>query len=65
MRNGKTYASPFQIVKRHPEYEMEKRMLLGTIDKEKGTVVVEGVEYPLNDKNFPTLDPANPYGFSP
>ncbi len=54
-----------QIVKRHPEYEMEKRMLLGTIDKEKGTVVVEGVEYPLNDKNFPTLDPANPYAFSP
>ncbi len=54
-----------QIIMRHPEYKMESRQLLGTIDKEKGTVKVEGVEYPLNDTNFPTLDPQNPYAFTP
>jgi len=54
-----------QLIMRHPEYKMESRMLLGAIDKEKGTVVVEGVEYKLNDTNFPTVDPSNPYEFTP
>ena len=30
-------------------------------DREKGTVTVEGREFPMPDLNFPTVDPANPY----
>ncbi len=54
-----------QIIQRNPQFKMEKRQLLGNIDVEKGTVVVEGVEYAMNDTYFPTLDPKNPYAFSP
>ena len=50
-----------KIILRHPEFHMEKRLLLGQMDLEKGTVTVEGKEYALNDTNFPTVDPQNPY----
>lgn len=40
---------------------MEDRRLLHQMDLEKGTVVIEGVTYPLKDKCFPTIDPKNPY----
>ncbi len=43
------------VILRHPEYEMEDRLLLDKIDLQKGTVVSEGVEYKLNDTEFPTL----------
>lgn len=49
-----------QIIKRHPEYEMNDRILLESIDYEKGTVTVEGKEYPLLDASFPTIDPKSP-----
>lgn len=49
-----------QIIRRHPEFKMENRLLLDAIQFEKGTVIVEGVEYPMNDRLFPTLNPANP-----
>ena len=48
------------IIKRHPEYGMADRILLETVDFEKGTVTVEGKENPMLDRNFPTVDPANP-----
>lgn len=48
------------IIKRHPEYGMTDRILLEAVDFEKGTVTVEGKEYPMLDRNFPTVDPANP-----
>ena len=50
-----------QIIKRRPEFRMENRLLLDKIDFEKGTVLVDGVEYPMNDMNFPTIDPKDPY----
>ncbi|MCQ2345139.1 MAG: fructose-1,6-bisphosphatase [Paludibacteraceae bacterium] len=50
-----------QLIMRHPEYEMDDRLLLDKIDKEKGTIMVYGKEYPLRDKNLPTLDPEHPY----
>nr|WP_314461817.1 fructose-1,6-bisphosphatase [uncultured Clostridium sp.] len=49
-----------QIIKRHPEYEMNDRILLESIDYKRGTVTVEGKEYPLLDTSFPTIDPENP-----
>ncbi|MGN0734724.1 MAG: fructose-1,6-bisphosphatase [Anaerovoracaceae bacterium] len=54
-----------QRIKAHPEYKLEKRLLLDKIDLEAGTVEVEGTVWPLRDTNFPTLDPADPYRLSP
>ncbi len=50
-----------QMIKAHPEFKMESRLLLEAIDLEKGTVTVEGKTYELNDTNFPTLDLNDPY----
>lgn len=54
-----------QIIKRRPEFMMEDRLLLGKINFEKGTVMVEGREYKMRDMDFPTIDPANPYELTP
>lgn len=54
-----------QIIRRRPEYDMQHRMLLHLIDFEKGTITIDGETYPLVDKNFPTVDPADPYKLSP
>lgn len=50
-----------QIIRRHPEYNMEDRFLLDKIDYEAKTVVSENVTYPLEDTDFPTVDPEHPY----
>ena len=48
----------------HPEYELENRLLLDKIDYEKGTIMLRDGEHELNDKNFPTIDPADPYSLT-
>ena len=45
---------------RNPELEMSSRESLKYINYEKGTINLNGVEYPLNDTNFPTVNPENP-----
>ncbi|MBR3376360.1 MAG: fructose-1,6-bisphosphatase [Mogibacterium sp.] len=50
-----------QEIQKHPEYHLEHRNLLETVDFEKGTVMVDGVEYPMRDMNLPTVDPKDPY----
>ncbi|MBE6027275.1 MAG: fructose-1,6-bisphosphatase [Clostridiales bacterium] len=50
-----------QEIRKHPEYHLEHRNLLETVDFKKGTVKVEGVEYPMRDMNLPTVDPKDPY----
>ncbi len=54
-----------QRIMAHPEYKLEKRLLLDKMDLEAGTVEVEGTVWPLRDTNFPTLDPDDPYKLSP
>ena len=54
-----------QEIKKHPEYHLEHRNLLETIDFDKGTVMVDGVEWPMRDMNFPTVDPKDPYKLTP
>jgi len=49
------------VIKRNKEFGMEKRNLLHLIDYSKGTINLEGKEYELRDKNFPTIDPSDPY----
>ena len=54
-----------QIIGRHPEYKMADRLLLDKIDFEHKTVETGGKIYPLNDDDFPTIDPRDPYGLTP
>lgn len=49
-----------QIIQRHPEYQMDDRVLLTAVDFEKGTVRIGGTDYPMEDTLLPTVDPADP-----
>ena len=59
------FKSEGQLVLRHPEYEMNDRLLLEKIDWEKGTVDICGKSYPMKTMDFPTVDRNDPYRFSP
>ncbi len=52
------------LIDRHPDYEMNDRKLLHCIDFKKGTVKIDGIDYELKDKEFPTIDPENPYALT-
>ncbi|MBQ8354409.1 MAG: fructose-1,6-bisphosphatase [Oscillospiraceae bacterium] len=52
-------------VLRRPEYGMEDRALLHRINYENKTINIGGVDYPLLDCDFPTVDPADPYALTP
>ncbi len=50
-----------QWVKRHPEFEMEDRLLLDKVNYEDKTIAIDGKVYDMEDTDFPTVDPADPY----
>ncbi len=50
-----------EVVERRPEFNMEQRLLLHKIDYNEGTIELYGNVYNLNDKEFPTIDPKDPY----
>lgn len=50
-----------QIIMANPEYGMEDRLLLDKIDYKNKTVTAYGKTYTLNDCDFPTVDPKDPY----
>ena len=54
-----------QLIKNHPELEMDDRLLLDKINYEKGTVMAYGQEYAMIDTEFPTVDPEDPYNLTP
>nr|WP_050699467.1 fructose-bisphosphatase class III [Anaeromassilibacillus senegalensis] len=49
-----------QLIARHPEYQMEDRILLDKIDFRKGTISIQGQTYELTDRLFPTVSPECP-----
>ena len=49
-----------QIVKRRPEFHMDERTHITTIDFEKGTVSIRGKDYKMLDMDLPTVDPKDP-----
>lgn len=53
-----------QIIQRRPHYQMDDRRLLTKIDYARGVITLNGVEHPLLDSHFPTIDPANPEALS-
>ena len=52
------------IIKKHPEYEMDDRLLLDKINYEKGKIHINGKTYDLVENYFPTINPDNPYELS-
>ena len=54
-----------QIIKSHPEFDLEDRNLLHRMDLEKGVLRLGDREYALLDTHFPTLNPMAPYVLSP
>ncbi|MDR1567895.1 MAG: fructose-1,6-bisphosphatase [Streptococcaceae bacterium] len=50
-----------QIIKRHPEYQMNDRLLLEMIDYQQQLIHLEGKSYPLDSYHFPTINPDSPY----
>ena len=54
-----------QKLLRHPEYGMADRLLLDKIDYDNQCITIDGVTYPLEDTDFPTVDPKDPYALTP
>ena len=53
-----------KLIKKHPEMNMNDRVMLEKIDYDKYTIEIDGKEYKLNDKNFPTIDKNDPLKLS-
>ncbi|WP_204700460.1 fructose-1,6-bisphosphatase [Halanaerobacter jeridensis] len=49
------------LIKRRSEFNMNEALYLDKIDYEQGTIKLDGQEYELNNTDFPTIDPENPY----
>ena len=54
-----------QTILRHPEWQMDDRLLLDKIDMEAGTIRIGDNTYPLTDRHLPTLNAQHPYDLSP
>ena len=52
------------IIRRHPEFAMDDRLLLDKIDFAKGICRIHGRNYTLSDTHLPTVDPADPFRLS-
>ncbi|RIP37246.1 fructose-1,6-bisphosphatase [Staphylococcus gallinarum] len=48
------------IIKRRPNFEMEERLVLESIDYEKSEATLYGKTYPLENTCFQTINPENP-----
>jgi len=53
-----------QLLRRHPEFDMDDRLLLQQIDFGACTVTLDGVAYPLADCHLPTVSPEDPYALT-
>ena len=50
-----------QKVLRNPCFRMDDRLLLDKVDYEHKCITIQGVTYPMEDTDFPTVDPKDPY----
>lgn len=53
-----------KIIDRRPEFNMNDRKLLGSIDLNKKICTIDGVEYEMIDCNLPTLSTNAPYALT-
>ena len=49
------------MIRKHPEWRMEHRLLLDKMSPDFTTVTIDGNVYPMLDSHFPTIDPKDPY----
>ncbi len=49
------------LIKRHPEYELNDRLLLDKINYDKAEITIGNNTYKLNDRNFPTINKEDPF----
>ena len=54
-----------QLIKQHPEWNIDRRGTLENINLSNGTYRFDGKDYPMLDTFFPTLDPKDPYRLTP
>lgn len=54
-----------RMLERHPDWNLAHRRLLHRINFAKNTVEIDGVEHPLLDTHLPTINPKDPYAYSP
>ena len=54
-----------RIFNRRPEWGMQNRILLGTIDQQRKVCVIDGKDYEMRSCHFPTVDPADPNKLTP
>ncbi len=52
------------LIKRHPEYNMNDRLLLDKIDYDNAQITIGNNTYKLNDSYFPTIDKNDPFRLS-
>lgn len=53
------------IINRHPEWNMQDRILLNKIDYDRGVCVIDGKDYAMKSCCFPTVSPADPCKLTP
>ena len=53
-----------QLIEQYTRWNMDHRNVLKKVDFERGVYVHNGVEYPMLDTNFPTVDPDDPLRLS-
>lgn len=54
-----------QLVERHPEYNLDCRLLLKNINYHLGTVLLNGETFLLRDNDFPTINEKSPFSLTP
>lgn len=52
------------LAMKYPEWGMQNRCLMEHIDKSRGTISIDGIEYPMLDTQWPTLDEKSPYALT-
>lgn len=53
-----------QIIKNHPEFNMDSHLILDKIDFKNDTVIIDGKVYKMKDTNFPTVNPDDPFALT-
>lgn len=54
-----------KLIKRHPEWDMDNRLVLNFIDYKNAAFTLDGKQYEMTSCNFPTIDPKKPNALTP
>ncbi len=53
-----------QMIMHHPEWKLQDRQVINYVNKEEGTITLDGKTYPLLDTLLPTVDADTPYALT-